>query len=529
MLDNFSGKFDYTARVFDRTETCDLSDDYTLPDYMPAVGRVLSCTAVASQPTLYIAASGVECTGGVRYSLLYESAEDSELFCAELPGEYDVILTPERDQKTADSAADVSGICDATLENVTARVTAPRRLTVKSKLRLRPALRTDTTFETLLHGADYSSETLRKLEGKASCTSCACATAIPVICRDKISKAEAGMTPGDEVRVISAHGDVMITNIQSTETAAECRGDVNVSLLVTRTTEGERPKRIIRKIPFSTTLPFDAPLPPNARQIGIRCYGVCPSVTHTVEDDTFSLEASILLSTEIVGNAPITYLKDSYSKDAECETAYTEITLHSPVSAFNGHATLSAAQDLASLGLDSGMKLCDVTAKLHPEFEKELDSNGKLTLTGKIIVTAVADNGAELIPATFDSNFRYTADLSEAVAIDQPIISAVLTLADLKGRIDADNISCDYELCAAVTIEQKQKITVLAEANLTPASGNENEAATILICYPERGQTLWDIAKKYRTDVSAIIEKNPLPVGAPDSPDSLTSVKFLII
>ena len=530
MLDNFSGKFNYTAHVFDRTEICDLSDDYTLPDYMPAVGRVLSCTATAAQPTLYLGSGGVECSGGVRYSLLYQSADDGSLHCAELPGEYDVMLTPDRDMKSSADASDVSGICDVALENVTARVTAPRRLTVRSKLRLRPALRAKNEFIPISHSADLASDSIRKLTGNASCSVCACATAIPVICRDSISRAEAGLAPDDGVRVISSHGDVMINQLQSTASGAECRGEVSISLILCRDGEGERPRRIIRKLPFSTNLPFDAPLPSGAKQIGIRGYGVCPSVTHTLDGDAIALEAGVLLCAECAASAPITYLKDIYSKDDNCETSHTEMQFHSPVSAFNGHATVSAAHDLDSLGLDSGMKLCDVTAKLLPDVEKELAPNGKLTLTGKMRIIALADNGGEFIPIEYDSDFRYNAELSEAVGLNSPTISAVMTVGDVKGRIDAENVVCDCEICAAVLIETSQKVKHLSEANLTPAASESTDSASILVCYPANGETLWDIAKKYRTDVAQITEKNPIPpFTSPDAPDSLTKVKFLII
>ena len=530
MLESFSGKFDYTAHVFDRTETCDLSDDYTLPDYMPSVGRVLSCTATAAQPTLYLGAGGVECAGGVRYSLLYESADDGLLYCAELPGEYDLILTPDRDSKNPADTQDVSGICDATLENVTARVTAPRRLTVKSKLHLRPALRTGNEFVPIVHGADISSDSIRKLAGNASCTVCACATAIPVICRDNISRAEAGLSSDEAVRVITSHGEVMINQLQSTESGAECKGEVNISILICREGEGERPRRVIRKLPFSAELPYDSPLPTGAKQVGIRGYGICPYVTHTLDGDAISIEAALLLSAETAASAPITYFKDLYSKNSDCETAYTEMLLHSPASAFNGHSTVSAAHELTSLGLDSGMKLCDVTAKILPDVEKELSPSGKLTLTGKMRIFAVADNGGEFIPIEYDSDFRYSIDLIEAAGISNPTISAVMTVGDLKGRIDAENVVCDCELCAAVLIETKQSIKVLSEANVSQASDTDTSSASILVCYPSRGETLWDIAKKYKTDVSDIAEKNSLPpFASPDAPESLTKVKFLII
>ena len=78
MSDN-NKRFSYTSRLFDRAQTCELSDDFTLPDYMPAVGRVLSCTAAVGTPTLYLGGGSAEYAGGIRYSILYESAEDSSL------------------------------------------------------------------------------------------------------------------------------------------------------------------------------------------------------------------------------------------------------------------------------------------------------------------------------------------------------------------------------------------------------------------------------------------------------------------
>jgi hypothetical protein len=322
----------------------------------------------------------------------------------------------------------------------------------------------------------------------------------------------------------------MINQLQSTASGAECRGEVSISLILCRDGEGERPRRIIRKLPFSTTLPFDAPIPSGAKQIGIRGYGVCPSVTHALDGDAITLEAGVLLCAECAASAPITYLKDVYSKDDNCETSHTEMQLHSPISAFNGHATVSAAHDLDSLGLDSGMKLCDVTVKILPDVEKELAPNGKLTLTGKMRIIALADNGGEFIPIEYDSDFRYNADLSEAVGLNSPTISAVMTVGDVKGRIDAENVVCDCEICAAVLIETSQKVKLLSEANLTPAASEAVDSASILVCYPANGETLWDIAKKYRTDVAQITEKNPIPpFTSPDAPDSLTKVKFLII
>ena len=522
-----NGRFDYTARLVDRPQTSDLSDDYTLPDYMPAIGRVISCTAAAASPSIYLGGGSVEYAGGVRYRLLYESADDSSLWCAELPSEYDIIINTEH--LPADPA-ELSCLADAVTENVSARVTAPRRLTVKCRIRLSPSLSAKSTFETTVHGNLGDPDSIRTLEGNSESEFLASATNIPVICKDKIPLAEAGLSPDDEYRVISSRGDVMISQLSVSENGADCRGEINSSVMLAKEGEGERPRRIIRKIPFSATLPLNFPLPENSGRAGIRGYGICPAVTATQEDDGIALEATCLLSAELAARAPISYLKDVYSKTSDCECSHKKLTLRTPSACSNGNATVSGSADLASLGLDSGMRLCDISARILPDIEKNISPSGRLTIAGKMKISAVADNGAELIPAEYESDYKYIAELPEAAALKSPEISVVATVGETKGRIDADSIVADCELCVAILIEEKNEIDTLSEVNLTPSVFTPKPESHICICYPASGETLWDIAKKYRTEAETIAEKNSLdPTDSPDSPDSLAKAKYLII
>ena len=164
MNENMSGRFDYTARVLDGTELCDLSDDYTLPDYMPAIGRVISCTASVALPSTYLGGGSLEFAGGVRYRLHYESAEDSSLWCAELPSEYDILIPSDRTSDLPADPSEISGITEAVAENITARITAPRRLTVKSRIRLTSDLCRRSEFVTAFRGDVSDMGALRYLE-----------------------------------------------------------------------------------------------------------------------------------------------------------------------------------------------------------------------------------------------------------------------------------------------------------------------------------------------------------------------------
>ncbi len=518
-------KFIYSARVFEGAEPSDLSYDYTLPDYMPAIGKVISCTASVAPPALYLAGGSIEAAGGVRYRLLYESAEDGSLWCSELPAEYDIFANPERGSNVPADPSELSGLIEAKAENVTARVTAPRRLSIKSRIRLYGSLAAPKEYNTELRGDTSASSAVKTLSGEAKCGMSVSSSSAPITCHDTVSRPEAGLSDSDEVRIISARGDVMIKNTEYTGHTVECRGDLCVTLLFIREGEGERPRRLARKIPFSASI--DLP-EEEGTHIGIRACGYCPNVTATTDEIGISIEADIILCAESAAQTKVTYLKDVYSQTADCETSKEYIILRTPAACFNGNASISASASLSELGLDSGMKICDHSAKII-QSEYELSERGKFVMTGKIKVNLLADTGAELIPSEFESDIKYTAELPEASGITDPETEAFSSLCDMKCRIDGDRIYTDCELLLSVKTESKEKAELISEVNFISSPATERSSSQILICYPEGGKTLWDIAKHYRADVEELAEKNSISATSPEALDSLKDNKYLII
>ncbi len=525
MNDNLSGRFDYTARVLDSTELCDLSDDYTLPDYMPAIGRVISCTASVALPSMYLGGGNLEFAGGVRYRLHYESAEDSSLWCAELPSEYDILIPADRTSDLPADPAEISGISDAEAENVTARITAPRRLTIKSRIRLNSMLCRRSQFETAFRGAVGDTDALRCLEEEATCSMIASGSSAPIVCKDRITLSEAGLYDGSGFRIISSRGNIMINRLETSDSTLDCRGDICVSMLIVSDDDGGRPRRIIRKLPFSCEIALNNDASGN---LGIRAYGVCPSVSASADEEGISIEATALISAESASTAHLRYLKDIYSKSADSETALTSLTLYSPLACFNGNATVSASASLSELGLATGMRSVDCYSRILPNIQSEISDGGKLTVSGKMKISVLADNGTELTPAEFDSDFKYTADLHGLSAIS-PRINVIASIADAKCRIDGDKVESDCEICLAMLIEDRREIMTVSEVNLTAPSTERHLNSNIIVCYPSKGETLWDIAKKYRTDALELAERNSIAFTSPDARDSLSKASFLII
>lgn len=527
MNDNLKGNFDYTAHLLDRTEFCELSDDYTLPDYMPAIGRVISCSAAVAPPTLYIGGGSVEFAGGAKYFLHYESAEDSTLWCAELPGEYDHIIPSDRLQNAPSDPAAICGLVTAAAENVSARITGPRRLTVRSKIRLGMGLSSPAKFEIAFRGDVSRPEAIRYLDGRSPYGICSCGISAPVICRDKISVSELGITDSGNCRIISSRGKVMVTRLEALPNSLDCRGEINATLLIVANDENERPRKVNRRIPFSAEIPLNT-VADSAKLSGVRAYGVCPSFVASADDDAITLEATLLLCGEAAFEKAFDYVRDVYSCAAECELSGKEFDVRVPIACFNGNATVSAQAKCSAIGLDGGVKLLDCRGEVLPGVEWEIRENGKLAVVGKMKLFLIADNGAELIPAEFESDFRYTADLPDASSLTSPKINIIADIFDAKCRLDGDSVYADCELCVSILAEDEKRIRTVAEVNLVSAKENDS-AARIIVCYPEKGETLWAVAKRYRADAAAIADKNSIETESPDAPDSLTKSRFIII
>ena len=74
----------------------------------------------------------------------------------------------------------------------------------------------------------------------------------------------------------------------------------------------------------------------------------------------------------------------------------------------------------------------------------------------------------------------------------------------------------------------KGTVTMLAEVD----TGEEWSAkgAVRTVCYPDRRDTLWSVAKRYHCPLSEMVARNRIAQSpAADAADSLTGVRFLLV
>ena len=122
-----------TESLYEGVVMSEVAKDYTLPDYQPEVRRVLHVGTQILPPAKYVTGNRAELNGTVEYTVLYVGM-DGELYSAPLSAEYSAAI-PLEDTGRFDFGEGVCLLTDTVCETVNTRLTSPRRLSIKSRLR----------------------------------------------------------------------------------------------------------------------------------------------------------------------------------------------------------------------------------------------------------------------------------------------------------------------------------------------------------------------------------------------------------
>ena len=525
------------APVLTRTLTTELAGDFSLPDYQPEIKRLLRIGTNILPPNRFAGSNGVELQGMLDYYVLY-MGHDNGVYCAPLSTEYAMQAESEPDDRGAAVSAGEPMIClcDATAEAPTGRVTAPRRLHVRCKIKADVKLYGEYPLE----GVGEEDNNLEKLTTTAEVGRLywGMGEALPLT-DDVILPPSEG-----EMRVVCAEGKVMMNEATPMEGCVHCRGDVILKLTLcpaetdaefaSDTTEGRTspPLTILqRKIPFSQAVDVPGVTPACAASAG----SYCTDVSVEMEDGHLHVDMAVVTEVRAQKNETVTYVADLYSTRRRGVCHYATHPTERALRALNGNFTLSDSLPLSEVGVDPVAKVVDVTATAETEAMTVDPAKGRCLLTGACRCHLLLLRDGEYTAADMVLPYRYEFDdrsllTNEGDTSNQiaPVFNGRITVVNCRARMDGERVGIDAELAVALRTCLPAPVTTLSEADF----GDEvtHRRGEYVICFPAPTDTLWSVAKRYHAPMAALTAVNNLPTGvACHSPESLEGVGYLIV
>ncbi len=465
-----------TMPLCDRTVTAEVSGDYTLPDYQPEIRRLLCVEPTVLPPAKYVGGGNAELNGTVDYQILYVGG-DGGLYTAPLSAEYSMNV-PLESVSAFEMGEGVNTLATTVCENVSTRVTAPRKLNIRSRLRSHVRVYGKQEMETRLEGvSDPSALQYLRREGRNMCISGGMS--------DVIGMSEEIGGISEDARVISANGCVFVADVRRGDGMVTASGDVNLKMLLAY--ENGETELLNRKIPFEGDVEI------GEMPDGFDCcvLGTVSDISVSMEEGKILCDIGVLLEARCMCNMPVPYIADVYSTVQSGECSFEEYRMPIAQTCINGNVSQSERIPLAELNLSEDMQIADVKGSVR--FDNCTAVGDKYVLTGESRYVLICQKDGEYSAMEWTVPLRYETDGAEG---DPFSFDAAGQVISCRAKTDGSNLNLDAEIAVVADFSNTDTLRAVSEARF--GENYDCRGERIVVYYPTERDTPWSVAKQYR-------------------------------
>lgn len=501
----------------------DTSADYTLPEYMPEIRKILRISSRLLPSGRFMGTKTADFSGSIVHTVLY-CGESGETASANIGSDYEFSV-PLGDAGAREGA---EAVCQSSVESVICRLGGSRKMTIRSRIRSVPHIRYTESLEPKITGKDsaedgFSVQTLEK-HAESARVLCGCSGEFPL--SDTVQY-DGAASP------VFCEGRVLINEALPAAGGINCRGELSVKCLLSEQPEEGKnapaPVCIARRIPFEQFISV-----PGADE-GCRCRAIGRCITLDIEqaDGSIAIEAAAEVCGEAVSNIPVTVTSDIYSTDFDTSEEYANAELRRMLICRNARITATAQKTLGDTEAAGASEVIDADASVS--FDKFEAGHDKSTLSGELTITAalsVPGSAGTSEPAVIEFSQPLKIETDGTAFCGESDFEAEGSVCSVSCRMDGDRITVTCEVGVSLAAYEKNRIKAVRSASLDKERPVAHTDGSLIICYPDGSESLWDIAKKYRRPVGALAKQNKLDGILPEeyaSPASLDGMTSLII
>lgn len=482
--------------VFDAMVEQPIELDCLLPDYCPNVFKVLKCKMVPRMTASRITGGEVVIDGVATIFIVYICEETSHVrsFVQKVPFTKTVTLKSPCESPVAE----VQMQC----EYINCRGVNSRRFDLRGAVGIRLRV-TDQRKETVVCNAEGSGIQKRqdsmKMDGE-------CKQA----CKSFTVREELELPGGNPpVASVLYHSEnTTVTDVKVIANKVIIKGDVLLHIVYCPLGEDECPQMVEYTIPMSQII--DLPGVDDRFLCNVRLE-VCSA---EIEPKTTMDGDSRLLSTEIflvcictcIQEEEKQIIRDMYSTGCGCELEQKRMNVRRTT-------RLPSLTSMVQVSIDTPdeevQTIYDVWCEVA-RLSMKPGGNG-FSLDGEFDICAICA-GSSGTPLAVDKRVEFHDDIGRDVGVDDCEIEAVAQIRSVSYHVTGDK-KIDLRIELSLTAYAVQIVSVPAIVNVTldeSQAVDRDQRSAVTLYFAQEGEQVWEIAKRYHTSVSAIIEENDL-------------------
>ena len=488
-----------SVSVYSGIQEQNIELDYILPDYYPDIFRRVRCETIPVITDWTV--SGNRLSYGLRCDIRI-------LYC----GEGDSVIRSVTQTQTFQRSIDLDRECTSPAvklvpkaDNVNCRAVNKRRLDLRGAVSVKASVSCEVTQE-VVSGVSGMNMQLRKL---------------PVRFAAKKLSADKQLRISEETELQPAQ-PAAASIISCRCTAQECekkmisgkllaKGSIAVDILYSCESEGKGAVEPLRfELPYSQVIDIDGldesyecTVTPEI----VSCE-VTPAAGRNGDNRILRCEAEVRLLCRAVKTASVTVGTDAYSTVYPCNAEFTEIRAEQLPTvyeeSFRHTAKLAEGESIPETVYSVWCTPKNINTR-PGEDGRSVVISGMLTYSA-----AVRDSSGMIAMPDRDETFEETIVLGDDISASA--VSAEISARDVSYNISAEGVfTAKAELSARISVTGSDTIRAITDITVDSSVKKERDGDYAIKLYfgvPE--EDVWDIAKRYSTSVSAIMEENEL-------------------
>lgn len=476
--------------------TFDSTGEFTIPDYLPAVKKLLTteCFTSDNEPYIKESPSGgllAELSGESAFRVTWIGEETGNIASA-------VFRCGYESSSPLGVGASNSPVCIAptTTENVFCRATGPRKLSLRARLSCKlTVLSTETVkvpdalFSGKIERLNENIKTVSTLTGSSS---------------DLF--ADAAFPP--ELEVLSACGNVAVSSCR-TVSSNEAGVEGNIIISAVCKEDGKLCGREI-SVPFSETVSLSGDVTADPCHLSAR--GSVSSVTLNNDDSGYAVEAVFSVSVIAMCETKTTITRDAFSCVGKSDVEYSELKYLSSPASVCSSVTVSEKFP-CKIPENSEILLCGGSAVI----DSVTTENGKMqilgTLSGSFIVSGGSETGAlpDTIPYSVPWKYEVSGNFpSSTENSERDFIGCAVPCAISARKSSVSAVDICAEISVSCISADESTISTVSAISVSGSDGENGGAYTVAVYFPEKGEGIWEIAKHFRVPTSRVAAKGNL-------------------
>lgn len=496
------------ALTQDMVTSHDVSEEFSLPDYVPEIRKLLCTRAQVLPESKYINESGakgtLEWSGTVTYLLIYTN-DEGELCSLPLSSTYEA-STPLNDTPS-------QVFIDTAVDGVTARVVAPRKISLKARMKSKIAVWSSIDTEERIDNKSSADELFIERQEMVA----------PAISQKQISQGDIRVSDKLDMQGLQSptplwcDAFITVSDAKAQSGTVSVRGNIRIKCVCEN---GGDFVTLTKTVPLAEEIPAEGALTGDKARVSPRCVSLTISNEQNDESGQLFFDLTCELEGEITRNADYRLVRDCYSTKYETEEEYRVIDIYSSTKAQGTPFTINESIKRKSKDMDEIIDvICD------PVYEKTEFKGGRALLCGKLCLTVIGQNikesEREYMSESYELPFKYAVDIG---AGDKEYIARCNIHTDeVTARLEGDKLIVNAQIFPALEIIEKAREKILSSSVQKKDKEIKKDASCVRIYFPKEGDTLWEIAKKYHTTTARLKEQNDI------SAEGLESIKSLII